>query len=192
MKKGSSYEREKGILDRLDEKVSISELRSSGDAASITISFFDEHLFREFCGSVGENLKILQKNTAVTLVQNGEGVHLQGEPSRVSAAANICSQLLSLIAHGHRLRGAEVDQASRMLLAEPTVQLLQLFRETIFVGQRKKRIYPRSLRQSHYFRSVEKHDLVFGVGPAGTGKTFLAMAMALVRQSPQGRPWLRR
>jgi len=64
-------------------------------------------------------------------------------------------------------------------LAEPTVQLLQLFRETIFVGQRKKRIYPRSLRQSHYFRSVEKHDLVFGVGPAGTGKTFLAMAMAL-------------
>ena len=154
-------------------------MHSSGDAATITISFFDEHLFREFCGSVGENLKILQKNTAVTLIQNGDGVHLQGPTDRVLATSNIASQLLTLIAHGHRLRAAEVDQASRMLLAEPNVQLLQLFRETIFIGQRKKRIYPRSLRQSHYFRSVEKHDLVFGVGPAGTGKTFLAMAMAL-------------
>jgi phosphate starvation-inducible PhoH-like protein len=66
-----------------------------------------------------------------------------------------------------------------MLRAEPEVRLIDLFRETIPIGLGKKRIHPRSVRQRSYVRAIGDHTLTFGVGPAGTGKTFLAMAMAL-------------
>jgi len=122
---------------------------------------------------------VLQKNIGVELLQSGDKIILRGNQQKVIQTTDIAKQLLSLILNGYSLQGAEVDQASRMLISEPKVNLLKLCKETIFVGQRNKRIYPRSLRQSEYFRSISKYDLVFGIGPAGTGKTFLAMAMAL-------------
>jgi phosphate starvation-inducible PhoH-like protein len=66
-----------------------------------------------------------------------------------------------------------------MLMRESGVSLVELSKQTIYVGHKKKRVYPRSLRQKEYFDAIKKNDLVFGVGPAGTGKTYLAMAMAL-------------
>jgi phosphate starvation-inducible protein PhoH and related proteins len=128
---------------------------------------------------VGQNITVLQKNIGIDIAQNGNGVLLRGSSEKLIKSIGIISQLFALVENGYNLRVAEVDQASRMLLNEPEVNLVKLCKETIFVGQRKKRIYPRSLRQSQYFRAIRQNDLVFGVGPAGTGKTYLAMAMAL-------------
>ena len=77
----------------------------------------------------------------------------------------------------------------RLLVREPETRLAELFKETVFVGARKKRIYPRSIRQRDYCAAVRENDLVFGIGPAGTGKTYLAMALAL---AAHGRKDLRR
>ncbi len=144
------------------------------------LTFLDNYTLREFCGSSNRNLKILQKNTKVTLKQNSDRiVFLSDEKSTVKASLNIAVQLADLLGQGKGLHPAEVDQFSRMLMREPDVELGELYRETIFIGDRKKRIYPRSLRQRNYCKAIAKSDLVFGVGPAGTGKTFLAMAMAL-------------
>ena len=116
----------------------------------------------------------------VVFKQNADKVVLRGEEQAiVKQALNIALQLLDLLEQGKGLHPAEVDQFSRMLMKEPDVDLGALIRETVFVGDRKKRIYPRSLRQRTYCNAINHKDLVFGVGPAGTGKTFLAMAMAL-------------
>jgi len=144
------------------------------------IRFLDTFFVREFCGSSNRHLKILEKNTGVVFKQNADKVVLRGdEQAVVKQALNIALQLLDLLEQGKGLHPAEVDQFSRMLMKEPDVDLGELIRETVFVGDRKKRIYPRSLRQRTYCNAIKHKDLVFGVGPAGTGKTFLAMAMAL-------------
>lgn len=128
---------------------------------------------------VGQNLKILEKNTFTQFIQSGQKILIRGEQAKVEKAASIFLQLLTMLEAGGTLHPAEIDQSSRMLMRESEVNLVALSKETIFVGHRKKRIYPRSLRQKEYFQAINKHDLVFGVGPAGTGKTYLAMAMAL-------------
>ena len=144
------------------------------------IRFLDNFLVREFCGASNRNLKILEKNTGSVFKQNADKVVLRGDTQEmVKQSLNIAIQLLDLIEQGKGLHAAEVDQFSRMLMREPDVELKELVRETVFVGDRKKRIFPRSLRQRTYCKSITHKDLVFGVGPAGTGKTFLAMAMAL-------------
>ncbi len=144
------------------------------------IRFFDSYLVREFCGSSNRNLKVLDKNTRVTFKQNADKLILRADTQdAVKQALNVALQLLDLIEQGQPLHAAEVDQFSRMLIKEPDVELRDLVKETVFVGNRKKRIFPRSMRQKTYCKAINHNDLVFGVGPAGTGKTFLAMAMAL-------------
>jgi phosphate starvation-inducible PhoH-like protein len=91
--------------------------------------------------------------------------------------AAVIEQLAEVSVAGHSLSSADVDQASRMLLREPSVRLIELYNDTIAAG--KKRLHPRSLRQRDYIQAMRAQSLVFGVGPAGTGKTYLAMAMAV-------------
>jgi len=163
-----------------DNKFEVSMPKPQGEQWGAKITFLDSYYLREFCGSMGKHLKILQRNTGVYASQSGDRVSFRGEdPESLKRMMHIALQLLDLLEQGKGLDPAEVDQFSRMLLDEPEVDLGELFRETIFVGERKKRIFPRSLRQRTYCQAIQRNDLVFGVGPAGTGKTFLAMAMAL-------------
>ena len=141
--------------------------------------FFDIHLLRDISGMVGQNLKILEKNTYVQFIQSAQKILIRGEQDKVEKAVKVFLQLLSVLESGASLHPAEIDQSSRMLMRETGVSLVELSKQTIYVGHKKKRIYPRSLRQKEYFDAIKKNDLVFGVGPAGTGKTYLAMAMAL-------------
>jgi phosphate starvation-inducible PhoH-like protein len=167
-------------VSREESKFEISLPKEQGGAWIARITFLDSFTLREFCGASNRNLKILQKNTGVQLKQNADKIVLLGEEqSTTKQSLSIMIQLLDLLEQGKGLHPAEVDQFSRMLMREPDVDLSELYRDTVFVGDRKKRIYPRSLRQRYYCQAINNNDLVFGVGPAGTGKTFLAMAMAL-------------
>ena len=104
----------------------------------------------------------MEKNTGVILKQNADKVVLRGDDQViVKQALNISLQLLDLLEQGKGLHPAEVDQFSRMLVKEPDVDLGELIRETVFVGDRKKRIYPRSLRQRTYCNAINHKDLVF-------------------------------
>jgi phosphate starvation-inducible PhoH-like protein len=115
----------------------------------------------------------------VEVRQRGERVLVQGSEEATRVAGDVLVQLYSIAELGQTLSSSDVDQACRMLRVEPEVRLVDLFRESIPIGVGKKRIHPRSIRQRAYIKSIERHTLTFGVGPAGTGKTFLAMAMAL-------------
>jgi phosphate starvation-inducible PhoH-like protein len=141
----------------------------------LTIS--NPRAMREITGELSGNLKILGRNLRVRVSARGEQLSISGTAERVMLTAAVIEQLAEVSVAGHSLSSADVDQASRMLLREPSVRLIELYNDTIAAG--KKRLHPRSLRQRDYIQAMRAQSLVFGVGPAGTGKTYLAMAMAV-------------
>lgn len=104
---------------------------------------------------------------------------VSGDPGAVTTASQILNELYAIAATGYPLLPSDVDQSVRLLQREPDVRLRELYSETLTLGVGKKRIHPRSPRQRQYVNAMGENDLVFGVGPAGTGKTYLAMAVAL-------------
>lgn len=128
-------------------------------------------------GELGGNLKILGRNLNVRISARGEQLSISGEEPQIALTIAVIEQLVEVMTAGHGLCASDVDQAARMLRREPSVRLLELYSDTIVVG--KKRLHPRSPRQREYIQAMRNHALVFGVGPAGTGKTYLAMAMAV-------------
>jgi phosphate starvation-inducible PhoH-like protein len=130
-------------------------------------------------GELGQHLKLIGRTLDVDISQRGQDLMVVGTESTVAAAASLLEQLESIVSTGYDLHAPDVDQAARVLQDNPEVDLVGLFTDTIHVGVGKRRIHPRSVQQRVYVQSMRENDIVFGVGPAGTGKTYLAMAMAL-------------
>jgi len=154
----------------------------TGDPAlpyRLTLTFDHAAALRELVGEVGRHLKIAGRQLGVRLGQRGDEVYVSGGADEVRVAADVLEQLFEVALAGHHLHGSDVDQACRMLRSDPGTRLLSLYQDTVAIGVGKKRVHPRSIRQRAYLNAIREHDLVFGLGPAGTGKTYLAMAMAL-------------
>jgi len=157
-------------------------IASTGDPMwplSCTLSFTDPEPLREVVGEVGKHLKIIGRALGVRVKQRGDRLIVSGADGSVSLAATAIEQLTGVALTGYHLRPADVDQACRLICQHPDVELAALYRDAISVGMGKKRVHPRSIRQRQYLHAMSDFELVFGIGPAGTGKTFLAMAMAL-------------
>ena len=144
-----------------------------------SIVFEDAAALRELAGELGQHLKIASKALGVRITQRGGQVDIRGQDRSVDLAAGVMGQLYEVARTGYHLHPVDVDQACRMVAAQPEVRLVELYRDTISVGTGKTRVHPRSPMQRAYLHGIRDKDLVFGIGPAGTGKTFLAMAMAL-------------
>ncbi len=134
---------------------------------------------REVVGELGQHLKIIAKAHGTRLGQRGSTVTISGAAEAVELSAQVVEQLSRVARTGYHLHGSDVDQACRMVQSDPGVDLSALYADSVSVGVGKRRVHPRSPRQRAYLHAIRNHDLVFGVGPAGTGKTYLAMAMAL-------------
>ncbi|RME29085.1 MAG: PhoH family protein [Deltaproteobacteria bacterium] len=139
----------------------------------------DGGALRELTGEVGQNLKILSRGVGVQVHHRGQTLTIVGPADLVDRAADVVEQLVAVAQAGWSLTGADIDQACRMLRADPDVRLLDLYREVVTIGVGRRQVHPRSVRQRAYIQAIRDHDLVFGIGPAGTGKTYLAMAMGL-------------
>ena len=154
----------------------------TGDPAlpyRLTLAFDHSAALRELVGEVGRHLKVAGRQLGVRLGQRGDEVYVSGGADEVRVAADVLEQLFEVALAGHHLHGSDIDQACRMLRSDPGTRLLSLYQDTVAIGVGKKRVHPRSIRQRAYLNAIREHDLVFGLGPAGTGKTYLAMAMAL-------------
>src|SRR6185295_1147957 len=88
-------------------------------------------------------------------------------------------QLNQLIQRKYPLGLEDVEQASKVLLADPDADLKEIFLDTVYVTNRNRPVTPKGFNQKAYIDAIRKYDIVFGIGPAGTGKTYLAMAMAV-------------
>jgi len=145
----------------------------------VTLEFETADTLREVVGELGKHLKLISDVMTVDVAQRGQSLTVLGDETAVERAATLLEQFEAITSTGYNLNARDVEQAARLLLAEPHTDLIGLFSDTIHIGVGKQRIHPRSLTQRMYVNAIRGNDLVFGVGPAGTGKTYLAMAMAL-------------
>ena len=150
-------------------------------AAEITrqVDLPDAEAARELVGELGRHLAIIARGTGARLAQRGNTLRLSGAEADVTLAERVVAELYSVVKAGTRVLPVDVDQACRMLRADGSARLLDYHAETVLVGTRKKAIFPRTPMQRRYIKAFAEHDVVFGLGPAGTGKTYLAMAVAV-------------
>ena len=150
-----------------------------GESAGARVELPDNEGARALAGGRSENLKLIEKKLGVAIGQRGNVLLLSGDPDKVQLAERLLAQLTELIRKKFPVGLEDVDQAIRVLQADPTAQLADLFLDTIFVNSRRRPVTPKGFAQKAYVDAIRKDDIVFGVGPAGTGKTYLAMAMAV-------------
>ena len=113
------------------------------------------------------------------VAQRGAQIRVSGEQAAVHTAARVLEQLYALSAAGTAITTPDVEQAVRLLTAEPEARLQDYHGDVVLTGPRRRAIYPRTPTQKLYVHAFEDHDVTFGLGPAGTGKTYLAMAVAV-------------
>jgi phosphate starvation-inducible PhoH-like protein len=142
------------------------------------MQFEDTNIVRELYGQQNENLKEIENLYGIKIHSRGGKLSLEGKSNEVESAYKFLSKIYTLMEKGYSLDPGDLELASR-IVNENSIQLEDVFLDTVCVSTRKKIIAPKSLTQKLYIESIRKHDIVFGVGPAGTGKTYLAMAMAI-------------
>ncbi len=139
----------------------------------------DQSLANLLFGLQNRNLKQIERVLDVRLGSRGSEVAIEGESSQVALAKRLLEELLALLGEGYQLYPQDIGYAASILGADSQARLKDIFLDTIFVSSRNKNISPKSLAQKSYIDAIRRNDVVFGVGPAGTGKTYLAMAMAV-------------
>ena len=130
-------------------------------------------------GRNDDHLRTLEHELDVRIVARGHDLTLRGEEPQVKKAERALVQLAELVRSGAPLRGVEVRAALKMLSVDEDADLKSVFTDAIPVPSRKKWIAPKTLGQKRYVDAIRKHDMVFAIGPAGTGKSYLAVAMAV-------------
>ena len=115
----------------------------------------------------------------VSVSCRGNVVLVRGDPVGVELAAAVVEQLYELVEEGYPLFRADIDHAVRILRANRRARLKDIFLDAVYIAADRRVISPKSLAQKEYIEAIRTHDIVFGIGPAGTGKTYLAMAMAI-------------
>ena len=143
-----------------------------------TILEFDDnrHLI-ELCGAHDRHLAAIEEGFKVTIVRRGNVLGVHGDGQSRALAAEALRALYARLEEGSSVGAGDVDAAVRMVTSD---HQLELFKgEKLEIRTRKRRVEPRSPGQKTYVRALYEHELVLGVGPAGTGKTYLAVAAGI-------------
>jgi phosphate starvation-inducible PhoH-like protein len=130
-------------------------------------------------GSYDENLKHLESLFGVRIRTQGHDLLVEGEPPALDKVDRIVDQLASLMRDGYKLSNADVRTASDLVAQNGDVDLRDHFLKGSLTPAGKRRVAPKTVNQRRYLDAIDQHDIVFGIGPAGTGKTYLAMAQAV-------------
>jgi phosphate starvation-inducible PhoH-like protein len=156
-------------------------LRGSDGGATdcLRVELGDPALMTSLFGQHDEHLKIVEAETGARLTVDGTAIEVRGDDIQAELAARILRQLYGLVEAGYPLYASDVGYAVRILSSDRNAKLREIFLDTVFISAHKRTIAPKSIAQKHYIDSIRKYDIVFGIGPAGTGKTYLAMAMAV-------------
>jgi len=129
-------------------------------------------------GNHDENLRFLEDTLKVRIRTQGSELSIEGPPEAQEIVRQIFDQLGALMKDGYSVSAGDVRLAAQLLGQDPNTRLREYLMQSAIRGG-KKVVVPRSLNQRSYLEQIEEHDMVFGIGPAGTGKTFLAVAQAV-------------
>jgi len=158
-------------------------MKDKSDNKKSKYTFSDITLARQVFGEQNSNLQRIADALKVTINTRGSTVFIQGEAIAVKLSQNILEQLYCLLKANYPVYPNDVDYAIRVLSEDDSINLKDIFLETVYITSKKHLITPKSRAQKEYIDSIRNHDMVFGIGPAGTGKTYLAMAMAVASLS---------
>jgi phosphate starvation-inducible PhoH-like protein len=130
-------------------------------------------------GRGDENIRLIEDDLKVRLVLRDGQLTVSGPGEGVGAAQAVVEELAALVRSGRQVGRQEVQLALRHVAPADRGAFRGVLGELVEVSHRKKAVRAKSLGQKHYLEAIRKHDIVFGIGPAGTGKTYLAMACAV-------------
>jgi phosphate starvation-inducible protein PhoH and related proteins len=130
-------------------------------------------------GSYDENLKHLESLFHVRIRTQGHDLLVEGESPDLDRVDRVVGQLAALMKDGYKLSNADVKIAGDLVARDEAVDLRDHFMKGSLTPAGKRRVAPKSINQRRYLEAIDRHDIVFGIGPAGTGKTYLAMAQAV-------------
>ena len=147
--------------------------------ATERVSFDEDDVTRFVYGQRDGHLKKIEALLDVEIGARGTEATITGFEPDVDLAVNALHQLYELGKEGFPLSESDVERAIEILSENPDVDLSQIFLDTVFVSEHNDVISPRGVAQKDYVDAIRQNDVVFGIGPAGTGKTYLAVAMAL-------------
>ena len=145
----------------------------------VSLTFDDINILKGLVGERNFNLQLIERSVGVRLHVRGNRIMAEGEPLEVELVTNLLHQLYELLKQGYPLYPSDIEYAIRLLQSDTQARLKDIFLDTIYIVSKKKVITPKTKTQKEYIEAIRKYDIVFGIGPAGTGKTYLAMAMAL-------------
>ncbi|PJB39342.1 MAG: phosphate starvation-inducible protein PhoH [Deltaproteobacteria bacterium CG_4_9_14_3_um_filter_44_9] len=154
-------------------------LRSEDNEDTVKLNFDDNNLLRTLCGEHNKNLRYIGKTLEVKVNAKGNEISINGACFDVKIAEKVLVELYSLLESGYPIYPNDVDYAVRIVSNDSSANLKHIFLDTVYISSRKRPITPKSLCQKEYIDAIRNFDIVFGIGPAGTGKTYLAMALAI-------------
>jgi phosphate starvation-inducible PhoH-like protein len=142
------------------------------------VSMPDEGIETLF-GAFDENLRSIETALNVTLRTSGHDVVVEGAADDVGRAERTLAQLAGLLKGGYRFARGDVKTAAQLVSQDPNIELQEYFLKGLPRSAGRRQVVPKSVTQRRYLEAIDSADIVFGVGPAGTGKTYLAMAQAV-------------
>ena len=149
------------------------------EAPLARVQFEDPAIAKLLFGENDGNLKLIEKGVGVQIHARGNNLSVSGDPVAVQLAERILSELYEILHLGHPLYPNDILSAIRILSGNNKVKLKDIFLDTVYISSKRRLITPKSLNQKLYIDAIRRYDIVFSIGPAGTGKTYLAMAMGV-------------
>lgn len=131
------------------------------------------------CGTRDENLRLLENSLGVSAHISAGSLEIEGDEQQVRRADDIIADYLTLLGEGHRFSNGDMRSFLRVATADPDISFKRLVTNSRRRVCGRKSVTPRSLNQLRYLEAMDRADMVFGIGPAGTGKTYLAVAFAI-------------
>jgi len=143
------------------------------------VIFDDLQIANALFGPHSENLRRIARTIGVKINAKGNSLTIQGDDLDVRLSKRVLNDLYALLKKGYPLYSTDIDYAIRMVSDDRSVNLEEIFLDAVYISSKKRVITPKSIAQKRYIDAIRKYDLVISIGPAGTGKTYLAMAMAV-------------
>jgi len=152
---------------------------SAPGPGDVTLRFDDNALLLNLCGERNSNLRLIEKGLQVKLNLRGDQITLLGEEAGVKLAQRVLEELYGLLREGYPLYPSDINHAIQILSGNFKARLREIFLDAVYVTSKKRVITPKTMAQKEYIDAIRAYDIVFSIGPAGTGKTYLAMATAI-------------
>lgn len=148
---------------------------------TIFINFddFEQTFIKSLFGNLDKNLQFLEKMFNVTITLRDNSLRVDGEDNQVDRTASFFNNLDLLAVNGISLSAEEFHSAITIFMEDDSDGLREVFSKRIEINFARKNVTPKSINQKRYVKAIEHYDLVFSIGPAGTGKTYLAVAKAI-------------